>query len=968
MGVYSAMTQLVLHPAYLQIEDRLDAIGQKYRGQQILRGTILWTATAIVCSWVASLAAHFIGARTFWLWCILAVWAGIVFITGLMWILRALLFRPAAVAIARLLETRVAGLHNGLTNSLLLAQAGDLQDSPWLGPIFEEIEGTLTRRPIGDAVRWSELRPLAVRAAMVCLPLIVVTFCFPSAFAHGWEQMVHPAVFVPRTGAMQILDVTPGDVTLVRGQSLEISVRAEGPGTPEARLIFDNSDAPVTLSAARVEGNLRYSYRVEHLDQSLKYRVEVGTSQSRWFTANVVSQIKLVRLTVKVTPPVEKGKGESVLTIAGARGGSTPISAPEGSRINLSASLDVASNGAMLELGETSPTAMTGNLARTSFTGSFTITQDTPVAFLLTDGTGQIVAKLPEEQLIVHCIPNAAPVISAQKPAQDSVAGESDEKLRAVLLGMLKKQEDLYQRTVSGSMKNVGAGQIELRGQMQKTAETFSFGESNEIVQKTLLVLVQNPAKEAVELCASLGDSKELPERLQIPQRRIISTLQSLLALLKDSASPASQPAGREGGQLMSKADAFKKLDDGLKQYMKEQQRILDQSAGLAKKPVDNFDEKDKKLLSELLQQEDKLDAFMQGKIADFSMLAEQDMSNASLLKDLMSVYSEVTMARDALKQQAMEIAVPAEEGGLEGAKELSTNIEKWLTDAPDRQKWTQEEMPTKTDTPMAELPTELDDMVGKLLEQQEDLFDEVEDMNANIADSIDKGAGWDAVDGPIANISAKGVTGNILPNNNEMNGRSGEGRSGQSQGEFVGDSAVGKGGRNTPTRLDPTAFQKGQITDTSHDPVGGATGGGKISGSGAAGLEGPVPPAIQQQMKRLATKQAEIRNSAERLNLQYQLGRYDNFKLLESIALMRRVESDLNANQYQTALRRRDILLDSIDTSHLLLSGRIHVEQDTTPTTSLKTQQELNDAMKGEIPAAWSEAVKIYYEKLAAE
>jgi hypothetical protein len=50
------------------------------------------------------------------------------------------------------------------------------------------------------------------------------------------------------------------------------------------------------------------------------------------------------------------------------------------------------------------------------------------------------------------------------------------------------------------------------------------------------------------------------------------------------------------------------------------------------------------------------------------------------------------------------------------------------------------------------------------------------------------------------------------------------------------------------------------------------------------------------------------------------------------------------------------------------MVSGRIHVEQDTTPTTSLKTQQELNDAMKGELPPAWSDALKEYYKKLAAE
>jgi len=129
------------------------------------------------------------------------------------------------------------------------------------------------------------------------------------------------------------------------------------------------------------------------------------------------------------------------------------------------------------------------------------------------------------------------------------------------------------------------------------------------------------------------------------------------------------------------------------------------------------------------------------------------------------------------------------------------------------------------------------------------------------------------------------------------------------------------------------------------------------MSGEGAAGLQGPVPGKAVEGLKRLATKQAELRNTAERLALQYKLSRYDNFKLNASINLMRDVETDLNAGRYQNAMRRRDVLLDDMDTSRMLLSGTMNVQQDTTPTTSLKMQQDLNDAMKGELPAAWSEA-----------
>jgi hypothetical protein len=136
------------------------------------------------------------------------------------------------------------------------------------------------------------------------------------------------------------------------------------------------------------------------------------------------------------------------------------------------------------------------------------------------------------------------------------------------------------------------------------------------------------------------------------------------------------------------------------------------------------------------------------------------------------------------------------------------------------------EEPLTQTDAPMAELPTDLQDIVGDLMEQEEDLFRDIEDTSSSWADSLDKGAGWDAMDGPISNMSAQGVTGNALPNSSEIGGRSGEGRTGKSSGEFVGDSAVGKGGRRTPTRITPDDFMAGQVNDSSKEDAGGATGG----------------------------------------------------------------------------------------------------------------------------------------------
>jgi hypothetical protein len=1097
------MSQLSPHPAYLLIEDLLDSIGQKWRSTQILRGFLLFSAFAFLSTFAAATTAHFT-AQGFLTTAITILWIAWLIASFAWWILRPLFLRPQNLKVARLVETRIPGLHNGLTNSLLLARADDLQQSPFLSEIFDEILATTRAQPLDSAVKISDLRPLLLRLAAILLPLLL-SLVFPSirgSLQQGWRQMFNPTTFIPKVGKVRILEISPKQITLVAGQPLDISALAEDPDNrlPNAQLIFEKdqhpkSQLPPTLTP---DNQLKYSYHLDHIDEPTRFRLEVGGTQSEWCDVTVVKQVKLQQLILNISPPTYTGKPNQNVLLKPDDIAKTPISVLEGSRVEIAIVSDVPVKSALLQLNQDSPSPMSIAQQGQRFSASAIIMQPTDLSALLTEN-GQVIARLPDPPLRINCTKDAVPAIEMKWPTQDTtvppnlelkisalikddlglasarilistsadlplgviheqrfgdgttsaellhtltipaqfrVHGQSIrvqieatdnrnlasllnsgpgsptstnqtgpqttpspiyeikfrdpqeiakqqkedlDKLRAALLEMIKKQKDLHTlavawRTGSPTMVAINRGQADLRQQMHLVAENIHFAPEDRIVQKTLLVLVQNPAREAIEISTAIqteplpAEQLKLNRALQSQQRRIIDTLESLLSRTSARAIAATQPT-RPGGDLENEREKLKELDEALKKFIAEEKRILDATATLAKKPVDNYDDNDKKLLEELKLSQDKLDAFMQEKISDFSKLAEQDMANASLLKEMMEVYSEVTMAKNALKNKAAEIAVPLEEMGLELAKELSSNIEKWLSDKPDREKWNQEDPLGKQDIPMAELPRELEDMVGELMEEQEDLFEEMEDTAANFADSIDKGAGWDAADGPIANMSAKGVTGNQNPNNNEMNGRSGEGRSGKSQGEMVEETATGKGGRMTPTRLDPTPFQQGQVRDTSKDPVGGATGGGKMSGQGGQGLEGPVPPKdLQDKMQRLAGKQAELRNKAERLNLDKKAARYDGFKLLEAVALMRRVESDIASNRYNNALRRRDIMLDRMDESHLLLSGQLHVQKDTSPTASDRMEDQINDVVNGNLPAAWSESLKEFYKKLAQQ
>src|SRR4029079_2408377 len=99
---------------------------------------------------------------------------------------------------------------------------------------------------------------------------------------------------------------------------------------------------------------------------------------------------------------------------------------------------------------------------------------------------------------------------------------EQSDKLRAILLEMLKTQRELHETTIAWAsddadgMKKIGAGQDELREKMHQTAETFDFPEANRIVQKTLQMLALNPAKEAVDLAGSIVAENSGEEKLKL--------------------------------------------------------------------------------------------------------------------------------------------------------------------------------------------------------------------------------------------------------------------------------------------------------------------------------------------------------------------------------------------------------------------------------------------------------------------
>ncbi len=532
--------------------------------------------------------------------------------------------------------------------------------------------------------------------------------------------------------------------------------------------------------------------------------------------------------------------------------------------------------------------------------------------------------------------------------------------------------ESVAKGTLSKQQQALSRQQKEAQAEGRKARQLFSKAEADgKAYAEKLGLLVEAEmalAEAALSRLVPGGAEKELNGVLE-RQGYICSELLKLLGEVSEENAPGAAkraaveqapPAARDA------AEALRDLKQDLKDFERAQERILEQTrALLAETPQDLTAERER-ILGALAREEAEWARFLQERLTDFAKLPVQDFGDGALLRELNSVYQEVQLAAKELYENKVDLAVPNEQAAIENAREMLHNIERWLPTTPDFKKWEMEEPETPPDVALAELPAELEDIVGELLDREEDMTAEVEDVTSAWMDSLDKGAGWEASDGPISNMSARGVTGNQLPNSNEVAGRSGEGRTGRSSGQMVADEAEGKAGRATPSRLTPTPFEQGSVRDRSRDS-GTATGGGKLSGSAPSGLRGPgAPPVSPENLARLAGRQQQVLQQAEALALHLRRHRAPTGDIENAVGAMKAVVEAAQRGDGLAVRQRHHEAVDSLRQAREVVRSGSGIIAGERTQLSPSVRRELQSGLQDKVPRGYEDIVGEYFRALA--
>ncbi|MBM4038942.1 MAG: hypothetical protein FJ290_10555 [Planctomycetes bacterium] len=552
----------------------------------------------------------------------------------------------------------------------------------------------------------------------------------------------------------------------------------------------------------------------------------------------------------------------------------------------------------------------------------------------------------------------------------------------AAIEELMREQKAI--RAATASLAEVKAPQGDKALAQRQDKLTGKLAQLKEMLAQQGRIVAQSDAEQAKRFdgAAAMIDSRQIRQSMILvatklekgefaptlpTQDKIIADLQAIADSLREpiiaAASQKLESLQKLVEEAKEKADKLAKLQAAVKEISEELERSKDNRSDAAKELAQKA--------AELEGVKEKIEDAVEQMAKDLALFPEVPSCN-ELVQEMREVFEDIAQAPGSEKAPAEEIAVDRDEGmlaALDKVKERMADMEMWLMDKPDNIKWKQEawdknEMPN---IPLVDLPEELEDLVGELLDKEEEVDEQAQDAASNAA-TADVPMGWDVMDGPISNWSAKGKSGNEKPNANEMAGRSGSGREGQSNGELVEGKAKDLEGREAKERRTHDPFGEGNIEEENPESKAKATGGGKQSGiGGEGGLQGSAPPRNQMGMRDLERRQQEIRRNAESVYSKATLMYLPTGELDEAIVLMQKAERQARAGDLTGFAETQRRIVHALQNAKRAAAGEGAVALDPRHRLPTDLKEEMLNAKEEPIPAEFERLVAEYYKAIAA-
>jgi len=513
--------------------------------------------------------------------------------------------------------------------------------------------------------------------------------------------------------------------------------------------------------------------------------------------------------------------------------------------------------------------------------------------------------------MTANIMANLDEVVSASKTEtenRDSVKGHLDQ--------MRQKQEKVAEHMTKAEdvsiepKPNFVAEMIELRDNehvriLKKMAET---GSAEKIDNSAVMHDLKSVEKQQINLLDKLIALKGVvAKKSEIEAQKAVA---ELLGEEEESLTPTPQ-------------ETLENTVKELEEFIEKQTEITEKRQMVQDQPPEDFSEEDEELLEDLAMDQSKLAEVLEEVVNDLSNMNLLDFGDNQMVDEMKSIYEQAEELADKAAEaaemaEARQDAYRLETEAVEMAEELMINCEATLGASDSIQFVAEIPEDEQLVAPLAELPSELEDLVGDVITSEEEMRPEVEDVGSYL-NSLDHTAG-PVADGTISSTSAKGKTGDQRPEDNVLEGRSGAGRSGMSDGQLVESVAkdLDDNEYSLRERTSNTPLEAGQVEDQDEGAQTGGTGLGKTADSTTQfGTGGKLPTKVLDMMEETLQTQQNIRQASEDLVLKLKRHNLTVTELEASIESMKDLEDALKRGDGIGINRAYTETVNSLKKSH---------------------------------------------------
>ena len=348
-----------------RLRQRLHTAARRIVAAQLAYRTLISigivTLTLLVITGLEALFWMPVTWRSLLFWALLAVAAGLFVVLMAAPLLR--LGRILPPLPHRHVAERVSSRHPELEDRLMnLLDLGHGRASAAPAPLIDGAVQMLHARvepvPLEDSTSFAPVRRIGRLASVPVAGLLLFVLATPTHFQAASNRLFSPGEHFARPASFT-LTVSPQDTSIVRGDTLTISVETIGNQLPRTATIHVSTAQPAVLHG---DGGGYFRHELVNVRESFRYRIQAENVFTPWYDVEVMDRPVVRSLQVELTAPAYTGLPRQVLPP-----GTGDIFALPGTTVQLR--IRVGEARAMVVFGSgRQDTLATGGIAEGTFT------------------------------------------------------------------------------------------------------------------------------------------------------------------------------------------------------------------------------------------------------------------------------------------------------------------------------------------------------------------------------------------------------------------------------------------------------------------------------------------------------------------------------------------------------------------------------------------------------------------------